>query len=78
LEGTLKGTEVARPRDQAKFYLPTGKVALPRIDQHVGTYRVRIERDEITIHPGHLNERELLKPTAATIEAGCEGLGAHC
>lgn len=59
-EATLQGTEIACPWDQAKFYLPTGKVVFPAIDQHLGTYRVRIERDEITLHLGDVNEWDLI------------------
>ena len=48
-EGTLMGSMIQCPCDQARFYLPTGECIHPLILKRLATYRVRIDGDEVKI-----------------------------
>jgi 3-phenylpropionate/trans-cinnamate dioxygenase ferredoxin subunit len=48
-EGTLVGSMIECPCDGARFYLPTGACIGPRFLNHLATYRMRIDGDEVKI-----------------------------
>jgi 3-phenylpropionate/trans-cinnamate dioxygenase ferredoxin subunit len=51
-DGLLNGSLVECPGDRARFFVPTGECLLPPAGKHLTSYRIRVDRDDISASDG--------------------------
>jgi nitrite reductase/ring-hydroxylating ferredoxin subunit len=51
-DGFLAGSLIECPGDKARFFVPTGDCLWPREGKHLRSYRIRVDRDDISVDLG--------------------------
>ena len=57
-DGVLVGSLVECPRDKARFFLPTGECISQPEAEHLRSYRVRVDKQDIYVDLGHHSARK--------------------